>query len=780
MNTPWWDLLGIPRDSDRAAKRRAYAAKLKVTNPEDDPKGFMALRQAYETALNWVEWDDDWEAEDWDEGAADESSAPAARQPFEPGPVVAEPEPVVELAPEPPVIAVPAVPVEPLHEPVVAQTVEPEPEPVADPHAGERNELRQLTAALEAGLRGPWFKGETELKFCLGRILESPALIDLDTRDRLEFWLAELLADTVPRSDRLLLKAIQSFGWDQEGEKPPAVWRILGRIDEWRLMHSLNLGEHELSDGWQALTREGGADWKRRLLALRPGVVLQVRRLLDLGDYQTPGIVHSMDPHAVAWWRAHLGEARFGFIDLAVIAFALAVLLPIAILANDAASRWVAAGAVLAGTSFPAIRLYWVAPWRARRDAEYLPAGWFSHGWLVPWAGAAMLLLWAPANGPAGGLSAALSGVAALWMAATVGREPQIGNVVWPLVSFGALALVGGLAFLSLSGSEQLALVAFGIGSLVIAGCGGHAIAELLWRVGEKPVLAASALAVLLVGAAITRSSLPMPPAPLVPWGAATIAGMTLLYAVRELHDGSFVVRFAPLLRWVLWIVLIGAAIASTPPAAPGNAPPVMLGVSDPMKRLEQSEPGFGRLRLANPTLHGKIAAVAERQRKGEIDAEAAMQSIDGLVNAAYRQRLPFAPAALIAAETDIQLATLRERAAPNPGGCATSAAAAAFTPSEALRKRHYAHALAVAAATPALSTIVRPSPAIDIYKLAAKGDETRAAALAKAIAGGDPKAECAARIAVLEAISAQSDADVANMMRPGLIARAAAKTTKN
>lgn len=96
--------LGLEADADERAVKRAYAKRLRVTRPDEDPAGFQQLHEAYQSALAWLKFRDDFlpEAEtetDEDVDAplppeADRSpaEAPPERPPL-PLPVAASPVP---------------------------------------------------------------------------------------------------------------------------------------------------------------------------------------------------------------------------------------------------------------------------------------------------------------------------------------------------------------------------------------------------------------------------------------------------------------------------------------------------------------------------------------------------------------------------------------------------------------------------------------------------------------------------------------------------------------
>lgn len=51
-----WNVLDLSPDADARTIKRQYAVLLKKTRPDDDPEGFQRLREAYEEALSWCEW----------------------------------------------------------------------------------------------------------------------------------------------------------------------------------------------------------------------------------------------------------------------------------------------------------------------------------------------------------------------------------------------------------------------------------------------------------------------------------------------------------------------------------------------------------------------------------------------------------------------------------------------------------------------------------------------------------------------------------------------------
>ena len=156
-----WRILGIPAGSDRATIRRAYARLLKKTNPEDDPDGFMALRAAYDAALQQADWR---EGQGSGPDGAEDDDADAA------------------------------IPVEP---PAAQPTT-------ADPDQAAVDELIARQEALVA-LLAQQGAGRDELLAAVDHVLTAPLAERIDVRAGLEDWLGRMLVEFRPASDPLVV-----------------------------------------------------------------------------------------------------------------------------------------------------------------------------------------------------------------------------------------------------------------------------------------------------------------------------------------------------------------------------------------------------------------------------------------------------------------------------------------------------------------------------------------------------------------------------------------------
>ncbi|MDO8035286.1 J domain-containing protein [Janthinobacterium sp. SUN128] len=188
-----WAILGTEPTGDERALKRAYAKRLKVTRPEDDPAAFQELREAYEYALRHAHLF----SEELPEPPAAEAEAEAPEAPpMEPADlwgVIDEPaqEPPAELWG------------------VIAQEQTPPPEQwgvVAIDPAQEADNLWQGCLALTRHADA----GEV-----LARILQDDAMLNLDVREEFDLCALRYCASagyTLPLRQALF----EQLGWDHD------------------------------------------------------------------------------------------------------------------------------------------------------------------------------------------------------------------------------------------------------------------------------------------------------------------------------------------------------------------------------------------------------------------------------------------------------------------------------------------------------------------------------------------------------------------------------------
>ncbi|MBB6250470.1 J domain-containing protein [Nitrospirillum iridis] len=528
MSQTPWDILALAPTADQVAIRRAYARRLKVTNPEDDPDGFQALRQAYEDALLQARR----QAPDESVAAAEEPSPPAET-------------PAAEGPPE----EAPAV-----DEAVVR-------------HIALCNHLGDL-------LSTPRGTEPANLMEALRAVLASPALGHIDIQNRTEDWLARLLLSTAPRSDELVPIAIAHFHWDRvkAGEQTQLLAAVQKRGRDLAFLTKLQGRDHTYATAYRLLR----APPRRRSPGLRlalPDRIKDVRALLTLirTDYATLRL--NFDAQTLAAWDDFLTAPHFnaGLLwTLLTAPLFLALYLHIrATLPPDDPSvepmhllllppALAAAGAVYQlGIRLPA---RWLAQWLARQTPSRV--GWFSLGWLPAGLALTVAATALPVNGVSLVGALALS-LGLLWWAAVsqlAGSGDRLPTAGLSLL-INAIPLAAWLVWtapnLPTEAPQQMALAAT-LGAVVLGGTQ----AARGWMERLTPAWRRASLWLLALGALGASAALwlSLSHLALVPWAITAVACVQSLDRIPSLLLPGRLVKYRYYVLYAFGAVLQGSS----------------------------------------------------------------------------------------------------------------------------------------------------------------------------------------------------------------------------
>lgn len=522
-----WHTLGISSTVDSSVIRRAYATRLKATQPEDDPEGFKLLRAAYETALHLART----------HAAGHVQHAAASPRPAAPAPREQEP-------PEPLQRSQPAQP-----------TQSPQPDP-------DLLELQRAFQSLHHALTSASEDLPPHARQTLAAILKSTALDNVSLEQQVQYRLAELLASTLPRSDPLLQACVDRFGWAntqaQLALAPPMI-AILVRLQDLAFLEALQSGRHAYSHAFRAL--------QRRKLPVLAWIVAHLNKagrpsefeLLQYLRVHHPSLVVMLNPQAVAWWDRLASRPQPSFPLLAIGA---------ALTGLVSAIGWGAErnlkGGLATAVTFAGLLLwkYLLLDWPrvlVRRKWPVAPA-WMRVGWLPLAATCVLLSFVFPPGSRLVWLLAVPALAAVQW--ALIFRPPappvDLNTLLRGLLPYVLLIVwwIGLTEGFPIESSAGLFVLVF---ALTAASLFGWALTYVFWTEDLTPAWRQKIL-ICVALAASGVSGLLWFATPIIEWRPACAALVLIVLAVRRQIDSTLSDRQ----RSVLMVWLAAGSIAST------------------------------------------------------------------------------------------------------------------------------------------------------------------------------------------------------------------------